>query len=317
MTSTTDDFNAISNTLQLTVFERGWLSSNGVLFQSAEANCLVDTGYATHSAQTLALVKSVLGQQPLQSVINTHLHSDHCGGNAALASAYPELHIRIPPGQAEAVAAWDTDALSYGPTGQTCPRFHFTSTVCPGETLVLGSWPWEVHAAKGHDPHSIVLFQPDQRVLLSADALWENGFGVVFPELDGIDAFEEVADTLELIESLNPSYIVPGHGTVFTDLQGALARARSRLAQFQAFPEKHRRYAVKVLLKFKLLEWQETTMPQLIAWFQETPYFNTIAPSDGMNTRQASGVADYLRGLLQELQKAGAIEVVGECIRNR
>ena len=29
------------------------------------------------------------------------------------------------------------------------------------------------------------------RVLISADALWENGFGVVFPELDERDAAAE------------------------------------------------------------------------------------------------------------------------------
>jgi hypothetical protein len=33
-------------------------------------------------------------------------------------------------------------------------------------------------------------------VLISADALWENGFGVVFPELEGDDAFAIVAATL-------------------------------------------------------------------------------------------------------------------------
>jgi hypothetical protein len=35
-----------------------------------------------------------------------------------------------------------------------------------------------------------VLFEP-QGASISADALWENGFGVVFPELEGADAFEK------------------------------------------------------------------------------------------------------------------------------
>jgi hypothetical protein len=30
-------------------------------------------------------------------------------------------------------------------------------------------------------------------LLLSADALWENGFGVIFPELDGESGFAEAA----------------------------------------------------------------------------------------------------------------------------
>lgn len=312
-----DEFRTACTALHLTVFERGWLSSNGVLFRSEEGNCLVDTGYATHAPQTVALVKSALNGAPLHTVINTHLHSDHCGGNAALAAVYPGLEVLIPPGQATAVAAWDTDALSYGPTGQTCPQFHFTSTLSPGQSIRLGEWTWQIHAAKGHDPHSIILFQPEHGVLLSADALWENGFGVVFPELDGIDAFDEVGATLDLIESLSPNFIVPGHGAAFADLDGALQRARSRLAQFQRSPEKHHRHAVKVLIKFKLLEWQQTDIAQLINWFRETPYFRTIAPSDGMNSTDSKSVATYLHGLLHELQKAGALEIVGHSVRNR
>ena len=44
-----------------------------------------------------------------------------------------------------------------------------------------------------HDPESIVLYQPGLRVLISADALWENGFGVVFPELEDRTLFSKSA----------------------------------------------------------------------------------------------------------------------------
>ena len=50
---------------------------------------LVDTGYATHAPQTLALVQQALGARPLDLIVNTHLHSDHCGGNALLQAAWP------------------------------------------------------------------------------------------------------------------------------------------------------------------------------------------------------------------------------------
>src|SRR5450830_889398 len=85
------------------VFERGWLSSNNVLFVGAEETALVDTGYATHAEQTVALVESALGARPLDRVLNTHLHSDHCGGNAALQQRYPGLCTDIPPGEAALV----------------------------------------------------------------------------------------------------------------------------------------------------------------------------------------------------------------------
>src|SRR5215212_8104433 len=93
--------------LGISVFERGWLSANNILVEGEEGTALVDTGYCTHAQQTLALVRKGLGARPLDVVLNTHLHSDHCGGNAALQSAYPQTRTLIPPGNADYVRNWD------------------------------------------------------------------------------------------------------------------------------------------------------------------------------------------------------------------
>lgn len=82
----------------VTVFERGWLSANNILLQDAERSVLVDSGYMTHAAQTCALVRQALGERALDLLVNTHLHSDHCGGNAALQRQWPALQTWIPPG---------------------------------------------------------------------------------------------------------------------------------------------------------------------------------------------------------------------------
>ena len=102
----------------VSVFERGWLSSNNILIQGEDGSALIDSGYCTHADQTLALVDSALQGRPLDLLLNTHLHSDHCGGNAALQARYPALQTHIPPGHADFVRVWDAHALSYTPTGQ-------------------------------------------------------------------------------------------------------------------------------------------------------------------------------------------------------
>jgi glyoxylase-like metal-dependent hydrolase (beta-lactamase superfamily II) len=237
---------------------------------------LVDSGYCTHAPQTLSLIESALESRPLDILVNTHLHSDHCGGNAALQTRYPGLHTLIPPGHAQRVADWDPVALTYSPTGQLCPQFTFTKVIQPGSFMRFGSESWQIHAAPGHDPHSLVFFHPQRRVLISADALWENGFGVVFPELEGVDAFAEVAATLDLIEYLNPKTVVPGHGRVFTYTPEVLLRARQRLNSFVSNPPRHARHAAKVLLKFKLLETQSQDFDDFAQWALETPYFMQI-----------------------------------------
>ena len=292
----------------ITVFERGWLSSNNVLFAGDGQTALVDTGYATHVDQTLALVRRGLGGRPLDLVANTHLHSDHCGGNAALQRDFPAMRTMIPPGQADAVARWDPVALTYEPTGQICERFGFDALLRPGSHALLGDRQWQVHAAPGHDPHSVILFEPDSRVLISADALWENGFGVVFPELEGVAAFDEVAATLDEIEKLQPLWIIPGHGSVFggaEQVRASLARDRSRLESFVADPSRHARHAAKVLLKFKLLELQQVSWDELQKWALETPYFELLVARYCEEGR--TGV--WLEALAHELVKAGAAKM--------
>ncbi len=298
---------------EITVFERGWLSSNNILFTGQHSGAaLVDTGYCTHSAQTLALVQSTLGGRPLERILNTHLHSDHCGGNAALQQAWPQVHTAIPPGQAAHVRNWDPYALSYTPTGQECPQFRCDALLQPGTEELLGDRPWQVHAAPGHDPHSIVLFEPQDRILISADALWENGFGVVFPELEGADAFDEVAHTLDLIERLAPRTVIPGHGPVFHDAPRALAVARKRLDGFASNPGKHALYAAKVLLKYKLLEWQRIRLPDLHAWTSATPYFGAMHQRHFGDRSQE----EWLEGLMDELVRSGAARREGDVLVN-
>lgn len=258
------------------VVERGWLSANLIIFQGPEGNAAVDSGYVSHANQTVELVRSALGPQTLHRLLNTHLHSDHCGGNAALQATYPELETLIPPGHAAEVRQWDPVALSYVPTGQNCPRFQFHGVLQPGSEINLGDRPWQIHAAPGHDPHSVVLFEPSTRCLISADALWEHGFGVVFPELEGEDAFSELAATLDLIESLAPRLVIPGHGKVFEYSREVMERARSRLASFMSDPVRHAKHAAKVLLKFKLLEVQRQELPVFLEWAGKTPHLKTV-----------------------------------------
>lgn len=293
-------------------FERGWLSSNNILFVDGERSLLVDSGYCTHSAQTLLLVESVLGDRALQCLVNTHLHSDHCGGNAALQSRFPQLQTFIPSGQAASVRAWDPVALTYLPTGQLCPSFTFSETLRPGSEVRFGASLWQVHAAAGHDPHSLVFFEPAQRILISADALWENGFGVVFPELEGSDAFAEVAATLDMIATLNPDIVIPGHGAAFMYSSEVWARARGRLDHFVQNPIKHARHAAKVLIKFKLLETINQSAEELLQWAATTPYVMQIHGRFFEST--PSGV--WLSELLAELAFSGGLKRVGDRILN-
>ena len=296
----------------LTFFERGWLSSNNVMLRDEHQAILIDTGYWIHSTQTLDLVRSSLGSQALTRIINTHLHSDHCGGNAALQTVFPSVEILIPPGHANSVFDWDPVALTYTPTGQHCPAFNAHAVIRPGDRFIVAQREWMALAAPGHDPHSIILFCNESGVLISADALWENGFGVVFPEIEGIEAFEDVSNTLDLIESLNVRMVIPGHGAIFQDTRTALSNARSRLASFKSDPRKHAIYAAKVLLKFKLLELQTVQVTIFTQWACECDYLITLHQRYGTGHQ----FEEWLHELVLGLEKSGAIKIKDELLLN-
>lgn len=292
------------------VLERGWLSSNNVLFSGRDGSALIDSGYLTHAPQTLALVQHGLQGRALDRLINTHLHSDHCGGNAILQDFYG-CHTAIPASEADKVRCWDVDALSFQATGQQCARFGFDGTLAPGDTLTLGELQWQVLGAAGHDPHSLIFYCLEERILISADALWQNGFGVIFPELGGESGFLEARATLELISGLDLRLVIPGHGAPFTDVEEALARAFSRLAYLAADPLRNAENAVKVLLKFILLERQQVALADVCTLLMAIP-----AVSDANLRFLHKTPQELAQWAVAQLLRAGAARVQGDLLHN-
>lgn len=287
----------------LRFIERDWLSSNQIVGIDAGEATVVDTGYVKHAALTVELLRRVLDGTRAQPsrIVNTHLHSDHCGGNRALVDAFG-CAITIPHASAEEVAAWDESVLSFAANAQRCPRFSHDATLRPGDTLRLGGLDWDVHAAPGHDPKSLILHCERERLLVSADALWENGFGIVFPELEGESGFDEQHAVLDLIERLRVERVLPGHGRMFDDVEAALARARAKLEAMRSDPRRHARHALKVLVKFLLLDVERVDESALRERARDAAVMRHAAEQIGMDyDRALKWAADSLveQGLLR------------------
>lgn len=234
------------------VLERGWLSSNNILIDDGEGCTLIDSGYVAHAAQTLLLLQHALAGKRLTRLINTHCHSDHMGGNASLARAHG-CRISIPAGEAGVIAAWDEDAMMLASTGQSAERFSYSDTLAEGDVLELGGLTWQALAAPGHDPNALLFYAPEARLLITGDALWENGFGIIFPELFGQSGYAAARSTLETIARLEVDIVIPGHGAPFGDIGKALATAFARLDAYERDPTRLARHALKVMLSFLLM----------------------------------------------------------------
>ena len=111
----------------------------------------------------------------------------------------------------------------------------------------------------GHSKHqatlgALVFYNPEHRILIAGDALWEDGFGFVMPRALEPGALQATRATLDLIATLDIRTVIPGRGDPFTDVGGALERAYTRLALFEADDLRTSRHALKVVLAFHLLD---------------------------------------------------------------
>lgn len=260
----------------LQFIERDWLSSNHLLGRGGDGgNVLVDSGYSSRRELTLQLVGHALAGERLHRIVNTHTHSDHVGGNAALQARHG-CRITIPLHEREAIEGWQEEKLHYATLGQACDRFAADDYFDHGDTLEIGGLPWQAIGSPGHDMDSLLLYQPEHRILVSADALWEQGFGIVFPEFFDEPGFEAQEATLQAIARLPVDIVIPGHGRMFGDFGAALERAHQRLAYFRANPDRHGLLGMKVGLSFMLLDRGRLRLEDLEQTYGELPLIQRI-----------------------------------------
>ena len=289
------------------MLERGWLSSNNIVMTGPEDTVLVDSGYLAHAPQTLALVEQALGGRELERLVNTHCHSDHMGGNAALQRRYG-CHTSVPAGEAPLIERWDEDALLLSYADQRAERFRVDATIAAGDRLRMGGIDWVAIAAPGHDTHAFMFHSPGERILISGDALWEDGFGVLFPQLHGrAGTFAETRRTLDSIAALDVRTVIPGHGEPFDEVGAALERAYSRLHAFEEDPARLARHAVRVILTFALLEKQRLPLASLPAYVENTGVLRDINRRFFALTPQ-----NFAEWLGHELERARAVKRDGE-----
>ena len=288
---------------QLKLFVRDWLSANNVLLKGPEGNVLVDAGYVDDVPRTLELLTApgALGDEPLAEVVNTHCHSDHMGGNAALARRYG-CPIAVPEGEAPLIEAWDQVLLFLDFADQRAERFLPDRSLRPGTTEVWGGLEWRILAAPGHDMRALVFHNPEHRILISGDALWENGFGFVMPPEYEPDGLKASRATLEMLATLDIAVVIPGHGKPFTDYEAAIGRSMKRLAAFEADPARLARHAPRVILAYALLHRKRMPLADLPA------YVERVGLHREFNRRYFQWTPErFAEWLVTELEKSGAV----------
>ena len=295
--------------VEMRVLVRGWLNCNQILLADGDAHVLIDSGYHTHAEDTLALLQA--NTRRISRLINTHCHSDHIGGNAAVAAHYA-CPVTVSAMEAPSLDPWDDEAFWLGYTGQYTPRFRFTDTLSPGDTFFAGGTEWQALAAPGHAMGALIFHSPESQVLITGDALWQHGMGVILPREGDNPELEAALDTLTLIENLPVQVVIPGHGEPFRDARRAVQEARTRLLTFRSDVRKTARHFMKVMFVFSLLAKRSMRQDAALAYILQVPVYNDL-------NRRFVGMPEAELGpaLIRELQWAGAIGIADGVITPR
>ena len=283
---------------------RDWLNANHILLKGGDRSVLVDSGYGREATITLAKVSAELAGRPLDWLVNTHCHSDHMGGNAAVRRAHG-CRLSIPVGEAPLIDAWDEQTLWLSYADQRCERFAFDDTIAPGDVLDWGDLAWRAIAAPGHDMGALMFHCEEERLLITGDALWENGFGVLLPGPGREERLAAARSTLESIAGLDVGTVIPGHGAPFSNVAEALERSLRRLEAFERDELRMARHVLKVMFVFSLLDRQRLPLGRIPEYLATVPLYADF------NARyfQLSEVA-LAELIVGELERAGAVKKV-------
>jgi glyoxylase-like metal-dependent hydrolase (beta-lactamase superfamily II) len=209
----------------------------------------------------------------------------------------------VPARDAPLVEQWDQKALLYDYCDQRAERFTVDQAILPDTTHVWGDLEWRALAAPGHAMGALVFHNAERGILISGDALWEQGFGFVMPPEVDPDAMPATRATLEMLSKLDVRVVIPGHGEPFTDVSGALERAFARVTAFEADSLRVARHALKVSLTFALLDQRRLPLADMPAYFDRVGLYRDF---NALFFRLPA--ADLAELLIAELERAGAVK---------
>ena len=196
--------------------ETSFYNSNTGFIVTNEGVVCFDTPMIPNEAKAWrAMIDETSGGKPIPYVIVTDHHRGHCLGSQWLSDvviaheiAWKHMRnysdnfkqrVRDSFKKQPEVRAQFTDLRIVVPT----ITFQDKLTVVRGNRVV------RVIHVKGHTPATSIVWLPKERVLFSGDIVWLDQH----PFMTQANS-REWLEALQLIQKLNPTYIVPGHGPI-------------------------------------------------------------------------------------------------------
>jgi len=192
----------------------GFAGGNITLLVGDDRVVLIDDGLEPIAPALIEAAGDLTGRA-IDFVINTHIHLDHTGGNAALSDAGATIFAHD-NNRSRMLA--DIDA--YGRTG-TLPFITFSDSVT---FHINGQEAFVYHVTRAHTDGDAVVHFPDSNVIHAGDILFNGLFP--FIDLDNGGSYEGFLHGQREILALadDSTIIIPGHGRLASkaDLQASI-----------------------------------------------------------------------------------------------
>ncbi len=183
-------------------FPLGPLDVNCYLLSHNGEALVVDAGGAPDPV--IAAIKK--DNLKLTHILNTHLHFDHCYGNAALQKAYG---LEILAGK-EDVELLGSELGAGGVYGFPLVDPYKVTACEAGERTILGVKCKFLHTP-GHTPGSLSFYFPEFDLVFTGDVLFHRSVGRTdFPRGNAKDLRRSIKEVLFTLPDLTSAY--PGHG---------------------------------------------------------------------------------------------------------
>lgn len=213
------DFVEVSDRVWVARYD--WFDVNVGLVAGSAGLLVIDTNATPALGRDALDAVRRISAAPVLAVVNTHVHFDHCFGNAAFVAdgveliAHETAAAALPDHAAEV-----REAASEDPDPRTDDLVDVVEVV-PGRTFSsalsvdLGDRVVElIHPGRGHTAGDIVARVPDADVVFAGDLVEESAKRAAVPGF-GSDCYPmDWPTTLDLVLSLTGAgtRIVPGHG---------------------------------------------------------------------------------------------------------
>jgi len=189
--------------------ERGMLDSNTYVIKGDKL-AIIDPGLDRNiGGKAKEMEGDGIDPSAIELIINTHLHMDHCCGNAAFKERFGGT-IALSPVQQEYYTVSVHEATKF--FGLEPVDFEHDETL--EGPVDLGSVILEIIPVPGHSPDSICFYCRNEKFLVSGDLLFDHNTGR--SDLPGGNG-ETLKRSIEQLAELDIEYLLPGHMGVITE----------------------------------------------------------------------------------------------------